>query len=297
MSKRDSEIKGILAKLIVADKNLFAVRENILFFQAVQSVFSYIVWFISHGLRIHNTEQLLEINELFPEYDDAMHRELVAVERRPLPGLIEPLVSRILAAILEQNKDVRIVSLGTGGGEVERQIITRLREHSFTHRVMFLCVDRSAFAHQFATRNLRELEPIVELRTITFANRYEIEQFISNKPFVVIQCQNDIFDLQSVFPCAFFDVGYHSLFKHHLTFMQMGKLDNILKAISQKCFAYDGCRSFLHLIPQTITAWHDPIFLNASVFSNLRYQTRAMLRRMHKGHISFFAAGTYLVEY
>jgi len=73
----------------------------------------------------------------------------------------------------------------------------------------------------------------------------------------------------------------------------------IIDGLAGKIFEYDGYRSWLHLIPQTITAWKYPPLLNGSVFSNFRYQTRDEVIKKKNINIKvrfYGIAGTYLKE-
>lgn len=61
--------------------NQYAIDENIAFFDATKSIFRYIWWLITRAPKIDG-EKLLEINDLLPKWDLAMHRKLIEVEKK-----------------------------------------------------------------------------------------------------------------------------------------------------------------------------------------------------------------------
>jgi hypothetical protein len=114
----------------------------------------------------------------------------------------------------------------------------------------------------------------------------------------VILCKNDIFRLDNHFPEKTFDIIYHSLFKHHLNDRETFLMDTIVKRLSKYVLEYDGYRSGLTLIPQTITAWNHPVFLNAAILSNFRFSTKKELKTAASktSQLCFYKAGTYLLS-
>jgi hypothetical protein len=120
----------------------------------------------------------------------------------------------------------------------------------------------------------------------------------SNK-FHVILCKNDIFRLDNFFPRKSFDIIFHSLFKYHLNDMEKIRIDAIAQRLAKYMLEYDGYRSKLTLIPQTITAWNYPVFLNASILSNLTFSTKKELKTaaIKNSQLRFYKTGTYLLKW
>lgn len=91
---------------------------------------------------------------------------------------------------------------------------------------------------------------------------------------------------------------FHSLFRHHLNNPQKKQIDSVIKTIAKSSLEYDGYKSWFVMIPQTIMVWRQPILLNATIFSDLRYSTKEEIRSRIKNRqkLSFFRIGTYLLE-
>ncbi len=295
---RNKEIQRILGELQALRKKPsteHAVRENIRFFKSIHNPWRYFKWLFTDALKITNTEDLFEINELLPKYDEQMHRALVSVERANFPGLVRPLVQVLYTAITEVGRGVVLLGLGAGGMETERQLINLLHEKEWDRPVLFVSVDRSLEAHSFARKNLSESAAKVffagELSTGSIATWRE------NSGITVVQCTNDIFALEQHFGASIFDISYSSLFLHHLTHTQQETLVRSLEKISKLVLMYDGYRSALQLIPQSIVAWHNPVLMNASVFSGLRYRLPKEVRVFARDIQWCRGQGTYLARF
>ena len=281
----------------------YAIKENVDFFKVVASIRNYIVWVIKKAPKLKR-EQLLELTDLpFPHWDQKMHFKLIELEKRKFPGLIEPLVRKIYRFIHEETKRLLIlVDFGFGGMEVERQVIERLTENPSDKKLVFIGFDKSSITHEIAKQNLYEFQQTIiteEIEKLTPKILQEVIQSTGNK-IVVILAKNNIFRLDKLFARESFDVIFHSLFKHHLGTNEKTLIDKICVSLSKNVFEYDGYKSWFYILfPHTITGWHDPVFLNATIFSDLRYFTKQELKRMNKDtwRLTFSIRGTYLREY
>lgn len=279
MNRRQETIKQILAQLHALEGNEYAVQENIRFFEAARRLPAYFKWLLGHARQI-DSSRLLEINELLPQYDITMHTKLIEMERKRFPGLIEPLVERIVQIIVQAKRPIAAMSFGSGGMETERQIIERLQDHHHAYPVFFVGVDRSSSAINVAKKNLQEFAEIIEQHEIDQLDRATWMKIRNEqkKPFAVVYCKNDIFALDKVFEQYDFDLSYHSHFEHHLSGEQVLNLARIAIRISRLTLAYDGYRNWPGMIPQTIIGWNNPVFLNAEIFSNLRYPLKHIIQ-------------------
>lgn len=307
-TKERSLQRGEIINLILNDlkslktsgfENQYAVEENIVFFHAIRSSFSYIKWLITKAPKLKR-DKLLELTDLpFERWDREMHTKLVELEKREFPGLVKPLVKKIIEFILKENRPLVLVSLGCGGMEVERQVLKALIDKKYENQTIIIGIDKSSVAHQIAKENLKELYSYIYIYEIEHLDRQKLKEMAQNKssPYVIVMCKNDIFELHKDFEAKSFDLIYHSMFKHHLTGEQKQNLNLIIDGLADKIFEYDGYRSWLHLIPQTITAWKYPQLLNGSVFSNFRYQTKDEIIKKKNIRVRFYGIiGTYLKE-
>jgi SAM-dependent methyltransferase len=302
---RKSWINEILKELNVLKNNCplsnrYALEENIAFFQAAKTIFGYIRWLITRAGKI-NKKELLELTDLQPDrWDREMHEKLIEVERMKSPGLIRPLVDQIISLIITtKQRPLVLANLGCGGMEIERQVIRRLISVGHNCHIIFIGIDKSPVTQETAIENLQDVRDYADIVQIENLDNEFLQQFYrkeSNK-FHVILCKNDIFKLDNHFPRKTFDIIYHSLFKHHLNDREKLRMDEIAQRLSKHVLEYDGYRSWLTLIPQTITAWNHPIFLNASILSNFRFLTKKELKTTTSktSQLCFYKTGTYLL--
>lgn len=311
IKKRRVEIDGIIKDLemlkLVKEQgiNKYAVEENILFFKAIKSIFTYIHWLLFHVPKINN-KKLLEITDFGVEkWDRKMHTKLIEIEKKKFPGLIEPLVKRIFFFIKESNKKQLIISLGAGGMEAERQVITRLIENKYKHQVVFVGVDRSETAQEIAQENIADLtnNKSVVVKRIDFIDKEIINKELNNlknKQYLIIICRNNIFELNKNFSVDYFDLVFHTLFKHHLNDKESREIDLITKKVAKHTIEYDGYKSWHEMVPQTIIGWSNPVFLNAEIFSNLRFAKKHIIRENNNNSqykLLFYSLGYYIKEY
>lgn len=300
--RRINQIEEILTDLDIlknsASRNeLYAINANIEFFESTKSVWTYVKWLLFQ-IRKLNPERLLEINELLPKYDEDMHARLMAVERKKIPGLIEPLISKIIDFIVRADKDLIICDLGFGGMEVERQVIDRLHKANFMHHILFVGFDISVKAIDIAENNLRSLNhkdlAILRMNSDDVDFVHQLDQLKTKNKYTVVLCSGDVFSLHKIVPLKFFNLVFSCFFCHHLSKDQGELLEWICPKISNEVLEYDGYRSLLRTIPQSIESWAYPILLNATIFSNIRFPTKAEMKHKSK-KIRFSKIGTYLL--
>ena len=163
MSKRIQEINSAIEKL-EAFKNdstyakvAYAIDENVVFMKSIKRLTSYVWWLIAHSKKTL-PDELLELTD-FPveEWDIKMHRRLIEIERNKHIGLGKPLVDKITAFVLREDRPLVLVNLGAGGMEVDRQVIASLIEGKHRHPTIFIGVDKSLTTHKIAKENLGSL--------------------------------------------------------------------------------------------------------------------------------------------
>lgn len=305
-NRRSTQINEVINDLVQIrgnslDSYKYAIDENISFFESSRSFFSYYIWLVARARKIIGN-QLLEINDLLPKWDREMHQQLIALEKRKFPGLVQPLVSEICKILTTSNERQIIVNLGHGGMEVERQILNKLIKTNNSTPFFFVGIDKSETSRAIAKENLNEMAEFIEIIETKNLDNNKLDNIIknANKRYTVILSDNNIFDLENNFHTKSFNIIFHSLFKHHIiSKAEKDKLDSICINLAHTVFEFDGCKNwFLMLFPHTLTAWANPIFLNASIFSDLRYYKKSDLIKEKKGKsIKFFPIGTYLRKY
>ncbi|MBM2818187.1 MAG: hypothetical protein HW401_777 [Parcubacteria group bacterium] len=308
MKKRRIEIDSILQKLREFKNDqrysdrLYAIEENMRFAEAMKTLPSYVRWLLMRAPKIDGSK-LLELTD-FPveEWDVRMHKRLIEMERKDRPGLVKPLASKVVDIILKENRPLILANLGAGGMEVDRQVISHLLEKNYDKQIIFIGVDKSPITNKIAKENLNSLGKAVGIFDIGILTKNKLEEIAkANKGIAVILCKNDIFNLNVEFPPKYFDLVYNSLFKHHLTEeSDKDKLDKIIKEISKKSLEYDGYKNWPIMALQTLAGWNYPNFLNAEIFSNLRFKDKKniIFSSRNKGKISFYkGTGFYLLEY
>ncbi len=280
-------------------ENHYAVEANREFFEAIKSRSKYFRWLTMRARKLAG-DRLLEINDLLPQWDAEMHRELIAMERKKFPGLLKPIVGRLAELVMSGGSSPFVAAnLGCGGMEIERQTIAALRSASYRGKIVFVGIDQSPIAHAIAKENLRTMDLPVDIQDVENLDGARLESFVHSfkDQYAVILCKNDIFKLKKVFDGKTFNVAFHSLFKHHLAAAERSQLDSILADIAHCTLEYDGYKSWPMMIPQSITVWRHPILLNATIFSDLRYATKKELRQVAGRHrLAFTKIGTYLLE-
>ena len=275
---RKEKINTILFELKVlrdstSDPDRFyAIDANIEFYKSIKSIFSYIYWLFRIAPKL-DPKKLQEINDLLPEYTEEMHRHLVSIERKNFPGLIKDFVKRISDFVYLSNKDLIMMNIGSGGMELERQIIEKLIKTRSKSRIIFVGDDMSDLSHKVAKENLRNLSEKISYYSFEELNLNYIEriQKMDNSNYIIIQCKNNFSKLLNFFPENYFDLIYSSFFRHHLNSKEVDIVQSVGIKVSKSYFEYDGLRNLFQLIPQSLVAWSNVILLNGSVLSGLRY--------------------------
>lgn len=296
--KRSKQIREIIGELkeIKTDLNSYAVEKNVEFFEAIQSPIKYIWWLLFSANKI-DTEKILELND-FPkeEWEEDLHKNLVKMERKKFPGMIEPLRRKLLQNIYTKKPNF-IINLGAGAMELERQIIKALLKQEYDKNITIIAVDKSAVAKRLAVENLNQFKDDIEIKKIDYATEKDLLEK-NNKKIRVILCNNDIFGLDKEFGKDFFDIVYFAKFKHHLNKIQKEKLEVVVTNIGKYSIEFDDYRSWWLLIPQSIATWSHPVLMNGAIFSRLRdYTKKGLIEKYGKDErLSFFKNGSYMVE-
>lgn len=297
---RDKQIEFILCELDQlhpkSEVERHAIEENVLFFKSLRSVPRYVRWLYGLRRRIQG-ESLLEINELLPNLDEVFHAKMAEIERRPRPGIIRPVVDYItrLASEGPEERRLRVASLGSGSMEAERQSIERIQQIGNTRRFTIVGFDISPHTRAFAEKNLGKLinVRVVQETRLTEERLSVLEQETQESILIVIS-DNDIFTLSSDFSSNAFDLVMTSLFLHHLDEVRRKELIEHMKTLAPRVLNYDGYQNEVVIPILSLTGWHSPVFLNAAIFSTIRFPSRTQVLGLHSGaQIDFYNHGHY----
>ncbi|MBU6214364.1 hypothetical protein KGM48_00760 [Patescibacteria group bacterium] len=297
---REEQIKFVLSRLNQlqpqSEVDKYAIEQNTLFFESIRSVPRYINWL--YGLRKHiRSEDLLEVNELLPELDEIFHEKMAEIERRPRPGIIRPVVEYITDLVKKTpiSKRFRITSLGSGSMEAERQVIERLQQMGNTNRLTIVGFDIAPKARAYAEKNLHSLSGVrvIQEAGLTGKRLAELEYETKEQVLIVVS-NNDIFTLSLDFAPHTFDLAMTALFLHHLHEATRTMLVKNMRDIAPQTLNYDGYQNEVVIPLLSLTGWHSPVFLNAAIFSTIRFPTRTEVSGLHEGaQITFYNHGHY----
>jgi len=285
-------------------ENQYAINELIIFFNAIKTYPSYVRWIVKRAPKLDRT-RLLELTDLpFARWDRAMHEKLIELESKDFPGLVTPIVNRLVELIEEKKSGAPFIGLhlGSGGREVDRQVVKKLIDKKHIGRVALIGADISSVANDLAKENFQEIEPFIAIHEVEKLTKQSLDEIFKKEAshYIIILTKNDIFTLPRNFPRHFFDVIYHTLFKHHLITSQKEKLDAEIVPLGKKLLEYDGLKSWPFLIgPHTWSSWRNPPLMNGSIFSNLRYCTKeevTVFAQKYGGQLSLSKIATYLLE-
>ncbi|HQI71228.1 MAG TPA: hypothetical protein PLT47_10785 [Bacteroidales bacterium] len=295
------EIVNYLDKKALQKTSLAKViAENITFFKTTYSLFSFYKWLYTKAPAI-KAEDIQELVDIDP--DSPYFRELISsfttTEKKFIPGLINPLVKKIIQLIRDKNYRV-IISLGAGAMEVEKQVIKKLIRSGNQNPIIFIGNDTSDISHSLARENLTGVTPEVAIIEKKLLNEAMLKGIIkeTTSTYTIVLCNNDIFSLDKYFTGTNFDLAYTSFFKHHFMHEQATHIDQMLSRHSKEVIDYDGVKNKFNIFIQPLFVWKNPVLLNGTVFSNLRYKTKRDLKT-HLEDVkitTYRMQGTYLKE-
>ena len=305
-SARRQQIEKALAQLecfradpAYANKG-YALDANSTFLRAARSLPSYLWWLFSVAPSLDGS-RLLELTD-FPveEWDIAMHERLIALQKRKRPGLIAPLVGAITEYLQKESRDVVMANLGAGGMEVDRQVARWALQTGYPYALTIVAVDKSPITRRLAEKNLKELTgsvEVVETGDLTQAGLEKLRKD-AKKKVLIVMCTNDIFALEQKFQPRYFDLVYHSLFRHHLSLPEREKLDETVAALAKGHLEFDGYKSIPHAVIQSLFAWSSPVFLNGTIISLLRYQMKSQVTANREAETVLYYGNTahYLLQ-
>lgn len=285
---RSQQIDEILKDLKDLKKqgfeNMYALDENIKFFEAMRSPLKYIKWFLNDRPKIDGSK-LLELSD-FPlghgRWEAILQAELLEIEQWKFPDNLMQFRKILLKQIEEvtkiiDKKTLLLMSLGSGSMEVERQVILTLKKRDFKNKVVFVGVDLSQASLDTAKNNLKTLNiPIEQVSNISEHELNALEQKHTQDQFIVILLKENVFNLDKYFNEKSIDLLYNTKFRHHIFPKQKELLDVLTKKLAKRIVEADLLNNlFMFIVPLIArTRWWHPILLNGGMFSSLRCPTK-----------------------
>jgi len=294
-TNRKREAKEIISDLEKLKKTnpeyTWAADLNIEFVKAATNIVSYVQWLVKRApvIRREHREDILELADLpLPRWQKETHEKLTILARtlRPIPDLLKPIKEKVFAEIVslkEKNDPIKLLNLGCGAMELERQIIEELLKIGFSSRypVIFMGVDYSAAVLELVQNNLASVpRGLVDIRKVSRLDMRTLNKLGENTEcqFLVVILQSDVFRLENL-PKGWVDVVYHSRFKHHFNkARQKKKLDEIvIHLASSVAVEYDDiCSKPIFTFPSILT-WKWITTLNGAILSYLRDSSKKEL--------------------
>ncbi len=265
-------------------ENMYALDENIKFFEAMRSPIKYVKWFINERPKI-NGSQLLELSD-FPlghgRWEAILQTELLEIEQWKFPDNLVRFRKILLnqidnIATLSNQRPLLLMSLGSGSMEIERQIIFALKKINFKNKITFIGVDLSQASLDTAKNNLKLLDiPIEQVSSLNEKDLNALQQKYTQNQFTIILLKDNVFNLDKYLNEKLVDLLYHTKFRHHILPQQKEQLDTLVKKLSKRIVEADLLNNlFMFIVPLIArTRWWHPILLNGGMFSSLRCPTK-----------------------
>lgn len=264
----------------------YAIDENLAFFAATRNLYAFLVWLAWHRRRI-DAERILEVGDFgLPRWQGVLQRELSRVSQRRFPGLVEPLVVRLVQEVLQAADGsgiVNVLSLGCGAMEIEAQLLARC---GIAERLRVIGCDSATTAFAVAGERLERVGcDLVPLS----------EAVVGDLPPGAYLYRGEAADFLARCEVSSFDVLFHARLRHHLPSGDRARFDADCRRVARRAIEYDDYQCLASLLGPVLTAWRSPILLNGAILSWVRGRRRAALRAEYGEAVSFHnPPGTYL---
>lgn len=295
----DSVIVDLNNKKTLCDSNLlFAVNENLNFFESAKSPVRFLNWIFYRASKI-DKKKILELSDFgIEKWEKLLLTSLVDLERKKFPGVIKPLKNSLVEYIIKNEPKI-ILDIGCGGMEVVKQVILQLKDINYLNRIVFVGVDLSEFFYEVAQNNLTDVKDLVDVRIVNFNDSNWREKAFEGDKNLVLLFKENALNMHKFFDDKSIDLIFYSKFAHHLTDSQKLELSLLTNKVSKAVMEYDDYRSWPLLLPQMIFAWNNPILMNGAIFSRLRDYSKKELKNNLEPEwkIRFYPIGSYIKTY
>lgn len=273
----------------------YAVKENIRFFKALRSKFSYVLWFLFHAPFI-DPKKLEELSDFgMEEWDISLHRGLMHNSKNN-PWFIRDLCDASARYLVDHQAHF-MVNLGCGAMDVELKMIKEYNE-KFPNKIVFVGIDKSTVTQKLAQENFASISSLVDFKTFRKDQVDELLILISQKhdKHQIVYLQEDFSVLFSRLQEKSIPLVIHSRFLHHLTLDQTRELRHSLYPMAQTVIEFDECRSWIVMYIISTKLWNMPVLMNGAIFSRLRESTVAVIKKQSFGSLKIIKPLMYYLR-
>lgn len=301
--KRQRELSEIIADLRTYRRSApesmhYAIDENVYFMRAVRTFPGFLYWGFVHRRKMDG-RRLFEIADMpLPRWEKRLYEGLSRVERKEFPGLSKPL-RKLLAGYLSEKPGSKLLDLGCGSMEAERQALVELHRTGKLQAPLLVGVDLAPQAYAAIRENYADFEGPLEIKKISSLK--DIDRMSVSTPTILFYCGNALDAAQE--QGSRFDLIFSSRFRHHLDDGGKRQLDAISRSTAHHVVEYDDFLTGMSWLPPFTVAWYNPVLLAAGLFSHLRQPTKKELLAEKKAgqplmDITMFSPpGTYIKAY
>lgn len=269
-------------------KNAYALEANLAFFRSLYRFRDFWRWFRQVRPTLDG-QRLLELSDFHlsdGKWERMLQRELLKIEKWKFPDILGRIRKELLKQITELGQSDRhliLVSIGAGSMEIERQLITKLRETGSKQKIIFFGIDNSEASLDIANDNLADLGvKLIRTGNLDQAKINQLKEGVKGEQFAVVLANSDALKLETYFGQKNIDLIYHSKFKHHLPDNLKNELDRMIETVAKRGVEYDDINGWFFSFIPLKSNWPKPLLLNGSVFSGLRDPSKKELKSNKK---------------
>lgn len=259
----------------IATDKIYALEENIKFFNSIRSFAGYLKW-LFNDMRKIEPERLLELSDFgIGRWERLLQRELLLLEQNKkidmLRQIREQLISSIEGLVKEEkDKPVIVMSIGAGNLEIERQVVDVLNARDLGRKVVFLALDSS---EDSLAAGLENIDPTGVKKFSMKSLPEDLDTLTSSidlGPCNLAYYVGNALDLGKFLPKKSIDIIYYSKLRHHIPVGERDGFDKITTSLSDRVIEWDDYHGFYLPFFSTLMAWNKPVLLNGAIFSFIR---------------------------
>ena len=270
-------------------ENIYALEANLAFFRSLYRFRDFWRWFRRVRPALDG-KRLLELSDFHlsdGKWERMLQRELLEIEKWKFPDILGRIRKELLKQIAELNQPDRhlvLVSIGSGSMEIERQLITKLREAGSKQKIIFFGIDNSDASLDIANGNLADLGvKLIRTGRLDQTKINQLKEELKGEQYAIVLENADALKLETYFGQKNIDLVYHSKFKHHLPDNLKNDLDQMIEVAAKRGVENDDLNSWVINLGSIKANWKSHlILLNGALLSFLRDQSKKELKSNQK---------------